>query len=275
MNKIRRLGIFIFLVVSLSLITHCNDLQSLPHLLVHFIDVGYGDSILIESPCGETVLIDGGDRKGGIEVSRYLKERGLKRLSAVVISHPHPDHMDGLFSIIEEYKIERIIANEDISQSEDYASLYKKIKGKEIEIRKVRRGDRIEGFTSLTMKILHPDRLTGDLNDDSLVIRLTHKEVSFLFTGDIGQKICNELVEYFKEGLKSDVLKVPYHGKSGAGRFVREVSPLVAVVSVGPSKWGGPKEEILAEYKGLGIEITRTDKHGTIVIRTDGRDVWF
>jgi competence protein ComEC len=124
------------------------------------------------------------------------------------------------------------------------------------------------------IEILHPDKLTGNWNNDSLAMKLTYKKVSFLFVADLGQKVCDGLVEHYKEKLKCTVLKVPYHGKAGGGEFIRKASPEVAVLSVGPSIWGAPSEEILAEYKDSKIPLLRTDEKGTIVIKTDGEKIW-
>lgn len=278
MKQTERLWILLFLFLAFSGVSCSRWLRGIDlsdDLSVHFIDVGYGDSILIESPDGGNMLIDGGDREAGAKVVEYLKKMKIEKLDIVVVTHPHPDHIEGLSKVLENYDIDIIIANENISESENYSSFFEVVKEQEIESKQAERGDIIDRFKGVRVEILHPDKLTGNWNNDSLVIKLTYKKVSFLFTADIGKEICDELVGYYGEKLKSNVLKVPYHGKSGTEKFIRKVSPELAVVSVGPSIWGGPSEEILAEYKDLKIPLLRTDEKGTIVIRTNGERVRF
>ena len=270
------LKVLVFLVISgISCNGWLGGTNSTDDLFIHFINVGYGDSILVELPDGRNILIDGGDREGGAKVVEYLKRRNIEKLDMVIITHPHHDHLEGLFSVIKNYEIDIIIANEDISESKNYSLLFEVAKGQEIKSKQVKRGDIIDRFEGGRVEILHPDKLTGNWNNDSLVMKLTYKKVSFLFTADIGQEICDVLVEYYGEKLRSNVLKVPYHGKSGTEKFIRKVSPELAVVSVGPSKWGGPWQEILAEYKNLKIPLLRTDEETTIVVRTEGKRIWF
>lgn len=268
--------LFLFLIaLGISRSVWLGRAVSSDYLFVHFINVGYGDSVFIEFPDGGNMLIDGGNREAGVRVADYLKEKKIKKLDLAVVTHPHSDHLEGFFSVARKYKIESIIANEDISESKNYLSFFEVVKGKGIEFKQVKRGDIINRFKEAAIEILHPDKLSGNWNNDSLVIKLTYKKVSFLFAADIDQKICNGLAEHYKERLKCAVVKVPYHGKSGGGEFIRKASPEAAVLSVGPNIWGAPAEEILAEYKDLKVPLLRTDEKGAIVIKTDGEKIWF
>jgi len=278
MKQVEKLWIFLLLFLAVSGVSCSGWLGgavSSNYLFVHFINVGYGDSIFVEFPDGENMLIDGGDREAGVKVVDYLKAKKIKRLDLVIVTHPHPDHIEGLFSVIRKYEINSIIANENISESKNYASFFEIVKEQEIEFKQAKRGDIINRFKEVEVEILHPDKLTGNLNNDSLVVKLTYKKVSFLFAADIGQEICDGLAEHYKERLKSTAVKVPHHGKNGGGKFIRKVLPEVAVVSVGSSIWGGPSEEVLAEYRDLKIPLLRTDVKGAIVIKTDGEKIWF
>lgn len=279
MKRSERLWIFLLLFLAISPIGcrgHLRVAASSDNLLVHFIDVGYGDSILIEFPDGGNLLIDGGDKIAGEKVVEYLKTRGVKKLDMVVVTHPHPDHLEGLFLVVERYEIDSIVANEDVSESESYASFFEIVKGKEIPFKRVVRGEVIVEGEGIKMEVLHPDKLTGNLNNDSLVLKLTYKKVSFIFTADIGQKICDRLAEYYKEELKSNVLTVPHHSKSGSEVFFRMVSPELAVISTGESKWRNPGQEKkkLDILKSLGVEVLSTEKERTILLRTAGEKIW-
>lgn len=280
MKRAERLWIFLLLFLAISGISCSGWLGGVcpsADLLVHFIDVGYGNSILVEFPGGGNLLIDGGDRGAGTKVVEYLKSRKIKKLDVVVVTHPHPDHIEGLFSVVGKYEIDIIIANEDIPESENYAPFFAAIKEQKIEFKRAKREDIIDRFAGVRIEILHPDKLTGDWNNDSLVIKLVYKKVSFLFAADIGQEICAGLVDYYKEKLKSNVVNIPHHGKSGSEEFFELISPELAVLSVGPSKWRNPskEKEILDILKRLGVRVLTTEREGTIVIRTDGKEVWF
>ena len=249
---------------------------SLGVLSVHFIDVGYGDSILVEFPCGGNMLIDGGDYVHGYEVVDYLKKMRIENLDIVVVTHPHPDHIEGLFRVMEEFKVAAVIANEDISESKNYADFFRIVKKKEIKFKQGERGDIIDEFKGVKFKIIHPDKLTGNSNNDSLVIKVVYKKISFLFAADIGRMICDRLAKHYREGLKSNVLTVPHHGKSGSDTFFRMVSPDFAVISTGTSRWRNPKQqkEMLNLLKKIKSEVLFTERQGTIVFKTDGEKIW-
>ncbi|MBU3956260.1 MBL fold metallo-hydrolase, partial [bacterium] len=190
--------IILFLIIFLSFAEIFEDFSctgpasrhSSAHLFVHFIDAGYGDSIFIEFPGGENMLIDGGDLEAGAKVVEYLKARGVWKLDMVVITHPHPDHIDGLFPVMEKFKIDSVLANEDIEKSENYSDFFKAVKRDNIKFSRGRRGDIINKFKGVKLRILHPGKLTGNPNNDSLVIKLTYKDIAFLFPADIGRDVC-------------------------------------------------------------------------------------
>ncbi|MBA3066366.1 MBL fold metallo-hydrolase [bacterium] len=276
--------IILFLIIFLSFAEIFEDFscggtmgrRSSAHLFVHFIDAGYGDSILIEFPGGENMLIDGGDLEAGAKVVEYLKARGVWKLDMVVITHPHPDHIDGLFPVMEKFKIDSVLANEDIEKSENYSDFFKAVKRENIKFSRGRRGDIINKFKGVKLRILHPGKLTGNPNNDSLVIKLTYKDIAFLFPADISGDVCDKLAVDYGEELTSNVLIVPHHGKSGTEKFFNAVAPEIAVISTGPSKWRDAFREKKAQdtLKTMGVAVLSTDKQGTIVIQSDGKKVW-
>lgn len=255
--------------VLFSYILFCNEKSFDPNndiLSVHFINVGYGDCTLIEFPCKKTMLIDCADRGARQCITEYLKSLSIKKINSLVITHPHPDHIGNFEYLVNNYNVENVVSGQDLSG---------KFKKKKINSSIMREGMEIKGFEGVLIEVMSPDKISEDLNDSSLVLKLTYKNVSFLFPADIGQKVCDSLAGKYKSILKCNVLKVPYHGKSGIGDFLGNVSPEAAVVSVGKSQWGGPYENILNEYKKEGIKVLRTDKNETIVIRTNGEKIWY
>jgi len=242
-------------------------------LKVHFIDVGYGDCIFIEFPDGGTFLIDGGDKKHGGEVLNYIKERGVKKIDDILITHPHEDHLEGLYKVIPFVEVGRIISSEDIFNNSNYERLTELIDRKKVQCRIVKRGDVLIDRKDVLMIVLNPSVITGDYNASSVAAKLIYKKVDFLFTADIDDSVCKTLSDIYGDELKSDVLKVPHHGKSGSYDFIKSVMPRFAVISVGDSIWGGPYEKVLNNLKKLKVRTFRTDKEGTIVIKTNGRKI--
>jgi len=271
------LKVWIFLFLLTSATFSCCPLSSYQSkdLLVHFIDVGYGDSILIEFPDGKNMVIDAGSKQNSQKVIDYLSNKGIKKIDIVMISHPDRDHLGGISAVAQGFDIDTIITNEDISKSEGFASIYEILKNKKIKFAVARRQDTIDRFKGVKIEILHPDKLRRSSNDSSIVIKLNYKNVSFLFTGDIGSEICQELIAIYGYRLKSDILKAPRHGKTKSEEFINIVWPSFAIVSVGPNNWQAPSTAALSDYKRLNIPVLRTDEVGSIVVGTDGKKFWF
>jgi len=262
--------LFLFLIALCGCCAAVNN-----DLSVHFIDVGYGDSILIDFPDGKNMLIDTGTEEKSGKLVEYLASRKLEKIDVVLITHDHPDHLGGLSAVVEKYKIGAIITNEDISKNKNYALVLESAKGKDIKFQVLHRGDRIDEFKSVKIEVLHPDKLRESVNDSSMAIKLKYRSVSFLFAADIGPDICTEIVGIYGQKLKSDVLKVPWHGKTKSVDFINTIVPKLAIISVGPYKWPAPSQEVLDDYKKLKIPVLRTDELGTIVVKTDGRSFSF
>lgn len=248
-----------FLLICLFLILGCNN-QSVN---IHFINVGYGDCILMETE-NFAILVDGGDFGTGKKVVAYLRKK-VSKIDVLIITHPHPDHLGGLFEVIKEFEIGMILSERDISKTEEYAEFYLLLKEKNIEFKKVKRGDTLVK-SGIDLLVLNPQQLTSNFNDSSLVIKAVYKGKSILLTGDISDKVCNELVKLYGNIIKCNILKVPHHGKSGNMEFIKSVNPDIAVISVGESEWGGPHDEILSFYNELDIPVLRTDNNGDIII---------
>lgn len=241
---------------------------ALPQLQVHYIDVGQGDSILID--LGETeVLIDGGDRSPG--VVPYLQQYVDGPLEAMVATHPHADHIGGLVAVLDAFKVDDICLNGDTSTSQTYSDFISKVNAEMAKVHYVTRGDKIT-ISNLTFEVLHSTMPLGpDTNDNSIVLELSFGEIDFLFTGDVGatpetSMIIADVVEDI------DILKVSHHGsKYGTtANFLYTAKPEVAIISVGNNSYGHPAPETIARLTSADATIYRTDINGTIVVATDG-----
>ena len=243
---------------------------------VHFIDVGQADSILIRSREGN-VLIDAGttDTEGRLQL--HLDRCGIDRLDYFICTHPHDDHIGGADMILDFFEVGTVILPEAELDTYSWDRLDKKLAEHAVPVMHPMPGDALT-LGEMEFLFLAPIGVSEDLNDMSIVTKLTVGEISFLFTGDAEEETETELLVSFPpEVLDCDILKVGHHGAatSSTAAFLEAVSPLAAVISVdADNEYGHPHDETLARIAEAGIDtVLRTDALGTIVITTDGTAV--
>ena len=249
---------------------------------VTFIDVGQGDSALIEFPGGETMLVDGGSGTpfdiGKAAVSPYLWERKIRTIHYLLGTHPQMDHVGGFLYLIKHFKVVSLLTNGITPQIPFYQAILEAGKEKEIIPRAVSRADSPIEAGGCRVVFLNPNvgvenllpSDQKDLNNHSIVFRLScpaYSHSSFLFTGDIEKKAILALLE--KDELQSDILKVPHHGSKGSldHQFLNRVSPKIAIFSVGErNRYGHPNPRVVEAYEQIGAKIYRTDWDGAITV---------
>lgn len=245
-------------------------------VLVHFIDVGQGDCILIDT--GEkTVLIDCGDVGSEGTILSYLESCGIRKLDYLVATHPHADHIGGMAAVASALSVGEIVfpplSDSKIPTSSVYSALLDVIEEKNIPAYDAQYGENIRIGQGTYLNILAPLHDDFDnLNDFSLVIQLVHGANKFLFTGDIERASENDLLNYYDD-LNANVLKVAHHGSTSSSMqtFIDAVSPEYAVISVGAgNSYGHPRKEVLQRLEKVGAQVLRTDELGTIVFVSDG-----
>lgn len=242
------------------------------NLTVHFLDVGQGDSILIEYN-NKSTLIDAGESDKGKVVSDYLHDQGISTLDYVVATHPHSDHIGGMNEILNNFQIKHFVDSGYPYTSKTYENMLTTIDKKNIPFETPKRGDKINFAPGINVEVLNPGTTyySDDPNQNSIVLKLTDKNVSFLLMGDAGLEAENDIMKAGYD-VSADVLKVGHHGSRTASgtSFISAVNPLVSVIEVGAGNdYGHPHTETLERLQKTS-KVYRTDLDGTVTITTDG-----
>ena len=245
-----------------------NDL-----LKVHYLDVGQGDSIFIELPNNETMLIDAAESYQSENIINYLKNLNYQKIDYVIGTHPHTDHIGGLKDIINTFEIGKIYMPKVVSTTKTYESLLMAIKDKNLKINTAKAGISIIDTDDLKINILAPNNSTyTELNNYSVVTKITYGTTKFLFMGDAEKLSENEI----KEDVTSDVIKIGHHGSntSSSINFIKKVNAKYGIISVGlNNKYNLPKEETITNWENSGTKIYLTSINGTIRASSDGTNI--
>ena len=249
-------------------------------LQVVFADVGNGDSVLIISPSGRQVLVDGGPEAQ--DATRLLGSAMPfwdRSVDVVVLTHGHADHLTGLLDVLRRYDVGQIVEREAEYTTPDYLSWRHAVGNEGAVVTQVQAGEVIDLGDGATIEVLHPPETlmvgtNSDLNNASIVLRVVYGDVSFLLTGDIFNEAEREMLSR-RVDVRSTVLKVPHHGSrtSSSPEFIEQVGPSVAVISVGAdNQFGHPHAETLEVLGRFAPEaqVVMTRDHGAIRFVTDG-----
>ncbi|MDX9745620.1 MAG: DNA internalization-related competence protein ComEC/Rec2 [Syntrophales bacterium] len=266
--------------------------ESPKFLKLTVLDVGQGNCALVQIPGGHTMLIDGGGFEGStFDVGRHvvapflLRER-IRKIDFVVLTHPHPDHLNGLIHILRHFTIGEVWSNGDPSPCEPYGHFREIIEEKRLVHRILSYGQKERRIGLLQVKVLNPlpsdsgciavPYTFNETNNRSLVLHLRFGDIGILLPGDIAAETEKRLTG-IPEPLKSDIILAPHHGgrTSSTPAFLDRVRPSVAIFSCGfDNRYKHPHPEVISRYRERGAKIYQTDHDGAVTLLTDGTSIW-
>lgn len=232
-------------------------------LRVTFFDVGQGDCILLQTPGGKNIVIDGGPA----DPVRLLRRQKVRNVDLLFITHFHEDHYSGALAILSSMPVKAVFSS--TAGTEDFEA---KIRGINVSLRQVRAGDTFYLGDKIVLQVLHPAGRIEEGNNSSLVLKLTYRQMKMLFTGDLETEGEEELLKR-SENLTSNIFKVGHHGSSTStsALFLRSVSPQIGIISVGKNnRFGHPTKEVLDRLQKAGVKVLRTDEDGAVLVKTNG-----
>lgn len=257
-------------------------------LRITFIDVGQGDSALIELPYGKTILLDAGGGGyhsydiGEAVVARYIWNLKRNKINYVIASHPQIDHIGGLGFIIKNMDVKEVYQSDCEPQTNTYKDFILAVQKAKPKLYKIVDNVKTFELNGVKVELIPVPHSTcdphseKDINNYAIITKITYKNVSVIFTGDIEKKAEKILFDTYNTNLKADILKVAHHGSrsSSSEAFLEAVKPRIAVISVGESNpFHMPSKTVLKRLFERGISTYRTDRHGAIKITTDGKDI--
>lgn len=263
-----------------GLILLFNFLTSLPDGKLHivFCDVGQGDAAYVRFPDGRDMLVDAGPNNKVLGCLGKHMPFWDRTLDLVVLSHPQKDHMQGLLSVLERYRIGYFVRSNIDNTTDGYKKLMEVVKDRSIKEKLVTVGEEISiGQINLTVLWPSDDVLgasTTDLNDASVVFTLRFGSFDALFPGDADIRVESQYRGMKLANTTMEVLKVPHHGsKTGmTTEYLNWLKPQLAIISVGQNTYGHPTQEILTMLADVGIRVLRTDQEGDIEVVSDGKN---
>lgn len=268
--------LFLTYIAIITIISFLLPNSKINHLSIHTIDVGQGDSILIQTPNNKNILIDGGDENSYHIISNYLKKQNVKNIDYLIATHFDSDHIGGLDNIVENFKISNVYAPNYKCDTISYQKLINSCSNKNLNLNYLSKGDFIKIEDDINLNVLSPSYIQDDNNLNSIVFKIDYKNKSFLFTGDAEASNELNLINTY-ELSDIDFLKVGHHGSSSSTtpEFIEEVSPDIAVISCGyKNNYGHPHKSTLDTLEENNVLTYRTDLLGDIVFYSDGEIIY-
>ena len=281
----------IVVVIGICLAIFINIIPSTA-LKIYYLDVGQGDSSVIKTPNHKIIVVDGGGssewEKSNYDIGKKLtvpalQHLGIWQIDTVIVSHIHDDHLGGVLSILESYKVGQVMlpASDKYGEGEFASANFEKLKtickNKNIPITYLKGNSSIIVNKNVEIRVLAPEEPSiqntdSDVNNNSMVFKLIYKEFDALFTGDIQQEAEGRLLD---KDIQSDVLKIAHHGSpySSTVDFIERADPEASIISVGRNNYGHPSKEIIERLKENESQVYRTDMSGAVMLSTNGKSL--
>lgn len=276
--NIKKIVICICIIIVSIFTTSCNPTTSI-HVIdkgimeVNYINVGQGDCSLIQLN-NENILIDAGPEESIKATELFLKNHSVKKINYCIATHPHEDHIGGLSRILKDFKVEKFYAPKITSDSECFKNMVSELKAENLRINIAKAGIKLNLGKSASVEFLAPNSdFYTDLNDYSVVLKLTYGNTKFLFDGDAQNLSEKEILEKGYD-VSSDVLKVGHHGSktSTSQEFLSKATPIMAIISCGlGNDYGHPNKITINKLKKANCKIYSTYIDGNITIISDGK----
>lgn len=273
--------LFSAIILSLTILcfTGCKENTPPPKdiMLVHFFDVGQGDSILIQVN-NKNLLIDAGPKEATEDLIKELNDLNIKKLEYIVATHPHEDHIGSMAQVIKDFNIDKFYAPKAITKTKIFESMINELKNKNLKINpiKVDTESDIDLGDNTKVEIFSPNSSEYDnLNNYSPIIKVSYNDTSFLFTGD-AEKLSEKEVLAKKYNIKADVLKLGHHGSntSTSKDFFNSVNPSIGIISVAKKNdYGHPSKETIKLLKENELKYYMTSDEGTIILESNGKNI--
>lgn len=241
------------------------------NLSIYYIDVGQADATLIRNK-GKNMLIDAGNNEDGEKLVNYFKSLGIEKFDYVVATHAHEDHIGGMDEVINNFQIDTFYMPDVITTTRTFEDVLDALENNNVSFNTPVIDKKFQ-FADTEVNTLYVGSDSSDLNDTSIVLKLEYGSNSFIFTGDATSKVEKQILD---KDLSSDVLKVGHHGSSysSSAAFLKKVNPKYAIISVGNNNiYNHPNSVTLQKLDRLGSDIYRTDKDGTILLKSDGKNI--
>lgn len=248
---------------------HAINAEQQHNMEVHYIDVGQGDSILIQTPENKTILIDGGTPESGAEIMDFLNKQQIKTINLLIVTHPDVDHIGGLAKVLKSAKVDKILDSGKLYTTRTYRNYTKQISKQKIPVEIAEKNQVIELDPSIKIRVLNTYEPFRDNNESSIALKVTYKEMDFLFMGDIKKEQEKKLTGNFQ----AEIIKVAHHGSrtSSSLDFLKKVNPKVAILTYSKQNdYGHPVDQVIENLYKVNALIYSTAVFGNITITTDG-----
>lgn len=273
MSHFKQISIIMIIISLLVVPTSTAYSEAKPEMQVHFIDVGQGDSMLIQTPSNKNILIDAGPPKSGKRVVDYLKKHHIKKIDLLIATHPDIDHIGGLPLVMKSIKVSEILDSGKIHSTKTYARYLYQIRKHTIPIKIAKQNEKIKVDPLLDIRILNSSGESKNNNQSSIALKLTYGDVDFLLMSDVEREQEQALMDTFN--LQAEIMKVAHHGSntSTSFDFLKHVKPEVAVLTYSKTNdFGHPVNRVIENLYKIDAMIYSTAAFGNVVITTDGKD---